>query len=77
MAINIDLEKAYDRLEWHFLRDVLNLYRLPSCLIDLIMSCVSSSSILPSSMVVNWTPSGHRGVLGKATLYPHTYSLYV
>ena len=45
MAIKIDLEKAYDRLEWHFLRDVLNLYRLPSCLIDLIMSCVSSSSI--------------------------------
>jgi len=29
MAIKIDLEKAYDRLEWHFIRDVLTLYNLP------------------------------------------------
>ena len=29
MAIKIDLEKAYDRLEWHFIQDVLNLYNLP------------------------------------------------
>ena len=45
MAIKIDLEKAYDRLEWHFIRDVLELYRLPPSLIKLIMSCVSSSLI--------------------------------
>ena len=34
MAIKIDLEKAYDRLEWHFIKDVLELYRLPPSLID-------------------------------------------
>ena len=45
MAIKIDLEKVYDRLEWHFIRDVLELYKLPLSLIKLIMSCVSSSSI--------------------------------
>ena len=45
MAIKIDLEIAYDRLEWHFIRDVLELYKLPPSLIKLIMSCVSSSSI--------------------------------
>ena len=45
MAIKIDLEKAYDRLEQHFIRDVLELYRLPPSLIKFIMSCVSSSSI--------------------------------
>ena len=33
MVIKIDLEKAYDRLEWHFIRDVLELYRLPPPLI--------------------------------------------
>ena len=50
MAIKIDLEKAYDRLEWHFIKDVLELYRLPPSLIKLIMSCVSSSSI---SILIN------------------------
>lgn len=29
MAIKIDLEKAYDRLEWHLIRDMLNLYCFP------------------------------------------------
>ena len=29
MATKIDLEKAYDRLKWYFIRDVLELYRLP------------------------------------------------
>ena len=29
MAIKIDLEKVYDRLKWYFIRDVLELYRLP------------------------------------------------
>ena len=50
MFIKIDLEKAYDRLEWHFIRGVLELYKLPPSLIKLIMSCVSSSSI---SFVLN------------------------
>ena len=45
MAIKIDLEKAYDRLEWHFIRDILLLYKFPHQLVKLIMSCVSSSSI--------------------------------
>ena len=45
MAIKIDLEKAYDRLEWHFIRDILHLYKIPYQLVKLIMSCVSSSSI--------------------------------
>ena len=45
MAIKINLEKAYNRLEWSSIRDTLSLFRFLSHLIKLIMSCVSSSSI--------------------------------
>ena len=50
MAIKIDLEKAYDRLKWHFVRDMLLLYKFPISLTKLILSCISTSSI---SMLLN------------------------
>lgn len=77
MAIKIDLEKAYDRLEWHFIRDVLELYRLPPSLIKLIMSCVSRSSI---SVLLNFgklEPFHPSRGIDKGIPYPHTYSSYV
>lgn len=42
MAIKVDLEKAYDKIEWSFIREVLINANLPQNLISLIMSCVSS-----------------------------------
>ncbi|KAL0012167.1 hypothetical protein SO802_007275 [Lithocarpus litseifolius] len=50
MAIKIDLEKAYDKLEWSFIRDMLIRVNLPQNLIKLMMSCVSTVS---TSIVVN------------------------
>ena len=44
MAIKVDLEKAYDKIEWSFIRKVLINDNLPHKLVDLIMSCVSSVS---------------------------------
>ena len=43
MAAKIDLEKAYDRLEWCFIRKVLH-FGFPMNMVKLIMSCISSSS---------------------------------
>jgi hypothetical protein len=43
--LKVDLEKAYDRLEWSFIREVLLFFNFPSRLVDLILECVSSSSI--------------------------------
>ena len=45
MAIKIEHEKTYDRLEWRFIRDTLNLFKFLTQLISLIISCVSTSSI--------------------------------
>lgn len=46
MAIKIDLEKAYDKLEWSFILKRLMEINLPKELIDVIMSCVCSVSSL-------------------------------
>ena len=46
MVVKINLEKAYDRLEWSFIREVLYAANFPPDLIQLIMSCVSTATTL-------------------------------
>ena len=45
MVLKIDLEKAFDRLEWSFIREVLVHFNFPSNLIAIIMDCISSTSV--------------------------------
>ena len=45
MVLKIDLEKAIDRLEWSFIREILIHFNFPSDLIAIIMDCISSSSV--------------------------------
>ena len=45
MAIKVDLEKAYDRMEWCFIHKVLQAYHFPQSLIRVIMSCVISTRV--------------------------------
>ena len=44
MSLKIDLEKAYDKLEWSFIRGMLIRYNFPDNLIKIIMNCISSIS---------------------------------
>jgi hypothetical protein len=43
MAIKIDLEKAFDRLSWDFIKDTLTDIGLPSSFINLVWNCISTS----------------------------------
>lgn len=42
-AIKIDLQKAFDSLDWSFLWDVLHAMEFPEKFIDWIKGCVSTS----------------------------------
>ncbi|KAL4295344.1 hypothetical protein GQ457_12G013630 [Hibiscus cannabinus] len=43
-AIKLDMEKAYDRVEWHFLHDILSKMGFASGWIDIVMKCVTTVS---------------------------------
>ncbi|KAK5795009.1 hypothetical protein PVK06_036263 [Gossypium arboreum] len=44
MIFKIDLEKAYDKLRWDFLKEMLSTVSFSTTLISVILNCVSSSS---------------------------------
>lgn len=45
MLAKIDLDKAFDRLEWSFIHHTLLYYRFPQKLVNLTMSCISTTPV--------------------------------
>lgn len=53
-ALKLDMNKAYDRVEWDFLSRVLQVFGFPPYWIHLIMECVSTVSY---QVLVNGSPT--------------------
>ncbi|KAA3465252.1 LINE-1 reverse transcriptase isogeny [Gossypium australe] len=78
MAIKLDLEKAYDRVSWEFIRASLEAVGVPEFLKEVIMSVISSSSM---QILWNGVPTHKfipaKGIRQGCPLSPYLFVLYM
>lgn len=76
--MKINLEKAFDQIEWSFVKHTLTYFNFPDKAINLIMSCISTSSV---AVLVNGTKTGYfepsRGLRQGDPISAYIFILYM
>ncbi|XP_075633544.1 uncharacterized protein LOC142606010 [Castanea sativa] len=71
LALKLDISKAYDHVEWHFLKEIMHKLGFPKRWIDRVMSCVTTPSF---SVLINDKPHATQTEVEVVAEFLQTYA---